>query len=109
MTQAEPKFFRTVIVRSGYLRAPLFGALWDNVGPRVKRGIDKTCSDIDNGIARTCWCCGQRILKHGDNTAFPVELGYDENDNWMDYIAGGVCCEQCSQLCDYELWEKITS
>src|SRR5215831_16862598 len=48
--------------------------------------------------------CEQRICKHDDKTAFPIELSYDENDCWLD-VRGGACCEQCSQLADRELGE----
>src|SRR5262249_49745035 len=106
-----PKFFRLTIVRPGQLRAPLFGmfrAPWDKVGPRVKQIIDKARSDIDQGANRLCWVCNQCICKHDDKTAFPIGLTSDENDRWLD-VRGGACCEQCSQLADYDLWEKITS
>ena len=112
MSQVEPQvFFRLAIVRSGQLRAPLFGefhAPRDKVGPRVKQIIDKSRSDIDQGAYQACWCCEQRICKHDDKTAFPIELTYDENDRCVD-LRGGACCERCSQLADYELWERITS
>src|SRR5215831_13705118 len=70
--------------------------------------VRKRRSDIDQGANRLCWGCNQCICKHDDKTAFPIELTYDENDRWLD-VRGGACCEQCSQLADYDLWEKITS
>ena len=111
----KPKFYRMVIVRSGQLRAPLLGeyrAPWDKVGPDIKQIIDKTCGDIDKDATYEaprayCLCCRQRIAKHDRNTAFPMDLGYDEDDRWLD-VTGGACCEQCSQLADYELRKLLT-
>ena len=93
MIQVKPKFYRIVIVRPGQLRAPLFEhvAPWDKVGPRVKRGMEQTRSEIDNGAGH-CVGCGQRLLKHDDNTVFLIELGYDEDVRWLD-VGGGACCE----------------
>jgi hypothetical protein len=53
-----------------------------------------------------CLVCRQRIWAHDDNTAFPTQLGF-EGDNIS--VAGGACCEKCSQLSDVELLDKLPS
>jgi hypothetical protein len=79
MNAAEPKFFRTVIVRPGQLRSPLFSAHWDKIGPRLKRGMEQIRAAIDSGAGH-CTVCEQQLLKHDNNTVFVVQLGYDENN-----------------------------
>jgi len=99
---------RIVIVRYGQLRAPLFAGSWDKVGPPLKLVIDTTISDIDSGVdpeGAYCLICRQRIWEYDGNTAFPVEVCFDD-DGRVEVGRGG-CCPTCSKLSDYELVDKL--
>jgi hypothetical protein len=96
--------YRFVIIRPGQLRAPLFPGHWDEIGSRLKRGIDATCSDIDHGT-RVCIVCCQRIWAHDNKTAFPTEVKFKDGGDIE--LSGGACCQECSQLNDGELLRRL--
>jgi hypothetical protein len=57
--------------------------------------------DPDGAYCMICW---QRILDWDDDTAFPTEISFDGDS--VD-VAGGACCEKCSQLSDTEIVAKL--
>jgi len=128
MTPKIPKIdvYHGVIVRPNYLRARFSQEAWDKIGDLVELIIEMTRGDIDHGTSNYimvdknfqptgapppdpegpyCMICGQRIWAHDGNTAFPMRFGCDNEGN-VD-VSGGACCEECSQLSDDELCDKL--
>jgi hypothetical protein len=123
----QPKNYHVTILRPSTLRERLSDVLWNQVGPPIEMVMNMTRSDIDNGASgyvmvdknfnptgapppdpdgAYCAVCRQRIWAHDDNTAFPTRLGFNLDDDGVE-VAGGACCEKCSQMSDEELLAEI--
>jgi len=92
-----------VFLHLGEPRVPLFEgrqAPWEKVGPLVKQIID---GDVASPV---CGLCEQPVQAHDQNTAFLIELGYDENGKWVN-VSGWACCQQCSRLSKMEMYKKM--
>jgi hypothetical protein len=97
--------YHFVFLHLGEPRVPLFAGLrapWEKVGPLVKRVIE---GDVDSNNCGSCW---RPVQAQDPNTAsaFLIQLGYDENGNWVN-VKGWACCQKCSRLSNMELTSKL--